>query len=265
MIRKVLLAALLAAGAAHAAAAAEPEKAPAILFTCRERIANPGGISGALSLEKRFREDGSVRSFTASLEDWQGSFVRARAGRAMATLRWPGEHRFAREGVPFDPTDGSVKITFLGDDGGYHRFLKNERWRQVVVDRNRSVMVHDTDGMRTLFLNGFEMWLTSELTSLSSPGLNMSVDGLLAWGTGTDRLTVYETLVQRRRYRKNVYPNSPAGRMRVVAEYEIDVAALRRSVDTVREAARGWEAELGDFRTKCERDVEDDGNDIILT
>jgi hypothetical protein len=242
----------------------KPQAQPRALYRCGHRITNPGGDNGALTLSKTIWEDGSVQSFSVELEDWGGSFIRRSAGSANVTLRWPGDH-LVRKGGPFNWAEGSIDVSFDAGTPSRYRILPKERWRQVVVDRNRSVIVHETGGMRALFPSGLDMRLVSELVPLSSPGrLWMSLDGLLAWGTGLETLTVFETLVRARRYDPNVNPNSPAGRMRVVGEYEVDIAALNRKVEQVRSETRSWEAGLGNFRTVCERGVEETGV-IILT
>jgi hypothetical protein len=266
LIRAALIAGLTAAlPLAGTCVAAPPKPPPATYFACSHRIADLGGHSGALELEKTFGEDGSVRSFSVTLEEWEGSFIRHRspAERSSVELRWPGNQHVSATSRRFSWAEGSIKINISND--GLHRFQKKERWRQTVVDRNGTVFVHDEQGMRSLFLNGFEMWLMSDMRSLSSPGLEMSVDALLAYGTGVPTLTVYETLLQHRRYRRNVYPNTPIRRLRVVAEYEIDVLALARTVAEVKQAAQSWEAGLGDFKVECERRMDESDDTIVLT
>ncbi|HEX8307921.1 MAG TPA: hypothetical protein VF645_05820 [Allosphingosinicella sp.] len=266
--RIALLAAAVAAAPLPAAVqevrSPKPKAQPRALYRCQHRIPNLGGHSGALTFSKTYREDGSVQSLSVQLEDWGGSFIRRSAGSANVTLRWPGDH-LVRKGGPFDWAEGSIDVSFDAGNAGSHRILPKERWRQVVVDRNRSVIVHETEGMRTLFLSGLDMRLVSELVPVSSPGrLWMSLDGLLAWGSGLETLTVYETLVSGRRYDPDVYPNSPAGRMRVVAQYEVDVEALNRKVEQVRSETQSWEAGLVDFRKVCERGSEETG-EIVVT
>ncbi|HEX8447972.1 MAG TPA: hypothetical protein VF652_00155 [Allosphingosinicella sp.] len=242
----------------------KPQAQPRTLYRCEHRIPNPGGHSGALTLSKTFWEDGSVQSFNVELEDWGGSFIRRSDGSANVTLRWPGDH-LVRKGGPFSWAEGSIDVSFHGGSTSRYQVLPKERWRQVVVDRNRSVIVHERDGIRTLFLSGLDMRLVSELVPVSSPGrLWMSLDGLLAWGAGLETLTVYETLVSGRSRDPAAYPNSPMGRIRVVAEYEVDVPALNRKVEQVRSESRSWEAGLVNFRKACRRGIEETG-EILVT
>jgi hypothetical protein len=263
----VILAVLAPPAAAGAAADEQPRQDRATLYRCTRSIQGFEGEPGFLALEKVFREDGTVYSRSVVLEDYAPSFVPVQASaRAFATLRWPGDHRFQREVEPFNWSRGSIQISYL--DGTVNRFrpLRREVWRQVVLDRNGAALIHETGGMRMLFLNGLNMHLMSELAPLSSPGrLHMALDDLIAWGTGAERLTVYETMVQRRRYVPNVYPNGPAGRMRIVAEYDIDMAVLARRVAQVRAATASWESGLTDIPGSCERTVEELPGDIVVT
>lgn len=240
---------------------------PAVEYRCQTRIPNLGGDSGALSLDKTFSPDGSVRGMSVNLEDWQPPYVKpARVGeRAMATIKWPGDHRIGGSSEPFSWSNGSIEIVYLAEGSGRHSPLKGEQWRQVVVDRNRSAIVHESGGMRTLFVGGLDLLLQSGLVDLPSPGhLSMSLDGLLAWGSGVGSVTVYETMVMRWKSRRNSYPTSPAGRARIVGQYELDVAVLGRKVRQVRDATSAWEAGLADFRNVCEKGVVETGA-IILT
>lgn len=238
----------------------------AVEYRCRTRIPNLGGDSGALSLDKTFSPDGSVRAMTVNLEDWKPPYVKpAGVGeRAMATIKWPGDHRIPRSPEPFSWSNGSIEISYFAEGSRRYSPLKGERWRQVVVDRNRSAIVHESGGMRTLFVGGLDMVVQSGLMDLPSPGkLSMSLDGLLAWGSGVASLTVYETLVTRRKYRKHSYPTTPAGRARIVGQYDLDAAILARKVQQVRDSTSAWEAGLTDFKTVCEKGVVEAGAIIV--
>lgn len=260
---------ILAVFAVPAAAADDqPREDRATLYRCTRSIQAFEGEPGFLALEKVFREDGTVYSRSVVLEDHAPRFVRfaQASARAWATLRWPGDHRFQREVEPFSWSRGSIDISYLDGAAARYRPLPREVWRQVVVDRNGAALIHETGGMRMLFLTGLNMHLMSELAPISSPGrLHMALDDLVAWGTGAERVTVYETMVQRRRYSPNVYPNGPAGRMRIVADYDIDVPVLERRVAQVRAATDAWEAGLTNVRETCERTLEELPGDIILT
>jgi hypothetical protein len=264
----VILAVFAAPTASWAARDEQPRQDRATLYRCARSIQAFEGEPGFLALEKVFREDGTLYSRSVVLEDSAPRFVRLpqTSASASATLRWPGDHRFQRETEPFSWSRGSIQINYLDGRMDRYRPLRREVWRQIVVDRNGAALIHETGGIRTLFLSGLNIHLVSELAPLSSSGrLHMALDDLIAWGTGAERVTVYEVMVQRRRYVPNVYPNGPAGRMRIVAEYDIDAAALAARVAQVQAAASAWEAGLTNVRETCERSVEELPGDIIVT
>jgi hypothetical protein len=91
----------------------------------------------------------------------------------------------------------------------------------------------------------------------------MSLDSFLAWGTGVERLTVYETRVTRRKKVPSSSPTSPAGRIRVVGSYEVDMAALALAFVQVRGVTEKWEAGLASSWRQCERTTE--GGEILVT
>lgn len=218
-------AAALAAFAVEAAAKHGDERVS--VYQCDRSVRLPEGGYAELSLTKLFREDGSVYSMNVHWEDDQGSLVRLQrpGDQAFLSLKWPGEHRIDAEHEPFDWSRGSATILYLAADGAIFRNLKGEEWRRTVVARDDSVRTVDDGGMKLLVLMGY-LHLVSDLEPTSSRGrLTMPIDLLLAWGSGVERLTVYETRVTRRKARPNTYPTSPAGRHRVVGSYEVDIAA----------------------------------------
>jgi len=257
----ILLAALLAL---QTVPAPVPEQLRPVVFRCHTRI--PLG-SGAVTVDKTFSEDGSVHGLRIEVEDRAPDFVvpGAPSGSATARLTWPGEHRVRLRPEPFSWTDGSIRIDYNDHASNRYRFGNRERWRQFVVDRRRALPVYAHEGARVLLYQGLGPALMSELIPLTSGvGLRMSLDDLLAWGSGVERLTVYDTIVQHRRFEPNVYPNTPAGPRRIVGEYGIIVASLRSKADEVQRLVQQWEATLTDVRTTCEREAEE-APSIIVT
>lgn len=249
-----------------AAASAKQGDGAVTVYQCEHNARLPEDGYADLRVVKSFREDGSVYSMHVDWEDNQGSLVRlSRAGdQAFLSLKWPGEHRIRRDGEPFDWSRGSVNVTFLAADSGNFRNLKGEKWKQVIVARDDSVLVREQDGMKLLSLMGFNLHLVTELEALSSPGrLTMSLDSLLAWGSGVEWLTVYETRVTRRKKDRNTFPDSPVGRSRIVGSYQLQAAALERAAGLIREATQEWEASVAGRWRECPRRTE--GGTIILT
>jgi hypothetical protein len=234
------------------------------VYVCATSISIPGDVAGSLSLEKVFLEDGSVPRQSVTLSDG-GSFIRTfpAAQQVSVTLTWPGDHRTRSRPEPLGWSDGSIRIYLFSPS--IYRTERGEFWQETIVDRDNSAMVYERNGTRMLFLNLSDMQLTSGLASHGGAGiLNASIDNLLAWGTGVERLTVYHVLVQRRRYRRHSYPNDPAGRRRIVGQFEIDTASFARRAAQAREAAIAWEAGIGDFRT-CLRQTEYVGQEVVIT
>ncbi len=227
------------------------------LYACRSYTTNLGGDPGALTLEKAFREDGSVYRLRVSWEDRQGSFLRRHLAddQLSAELHWPGNHPFSTVPVPFDWSQGSIRAHIYGPRAAArYRPHRREVWSQVFVVRNRSMTVHHQEGVPILVSDPSQFLLASGLLPRGSPSdLWISIDALIAWGTGARSVTVYETLVTRRRFRRNSYPNSPDGRRRIVAVFDVDTVALARKVEQIREATGEWEASIADFRNRCER------------
>lgn len=255
----IMLALLLAA----AAQAPAPPPQPAMLFRCRERIDNFEGTSGALSLDKSFREDGTPLGLNVQLEDRSGSVMPGRGPTEQTgmTLSWPGRHRVAIRPEPFSWSNGGIDVYYSGPTNRYV-YRRDERWRRVIVDRAGSMIVHESDGARWIFVSGLDLYLMSNLQDLGSPGrLWMSLDGLLAWGSGRERVTVYETVITERRERNQ----GPAlGQERIVGQYDIDIPALARLAARVRAATEAWEAGLTDLAARCTREPEETG-EIIVT
>jgi len=247
------------------AAAPPAPAAPAVVYRCHARSSDAAGGSGVLTLDKELREDGSAARLTVKWEDQSGSFLRpySRDDRLSAELNWPGDDPYSLD-RSFDWARGSIRVYSHGaGDGLQFRPRKREMWRQVLIDRDESFRVNSWKGDRLLVPIDFV--LANSLEPLSSPGdLWTRIDRLVAWGSGTGSVTVYGTLVTRRRVVRNRYPNSPDGERRIVVQYGLDTTALARLAARIKAATEAWEATLGDFKSRCERGVEESG-DIILT
>jgi hypothetical protein len=259
-----LLVAAFSASASEANSTEQRERFTVYRCELQERV--PQGGSGDLWVIKTFREDGSVYDLSVTWNDNSGSFVRLkqRGDSAMATLHWPGEHQLYLEPRPFDWRRGSIEINFFGADGAArYRPSRNEKWLQVIVDRNRSLTIHEVEGRRLLFPSGPDLHLASELEPTGSPGkLNMSLDGFLAWGANAESVTVYETLVTSRTPKPNAYPDTPIASRRIIGEYDVDIAGLSEIVNSVRARTEQWERSAENFRS-CRKDVE--GGEVIVT
>ena len=242
-----------------------PRPEPKTIFSCHEHQGSFGGDSGVLDIYKTFYEDGTVQSMTVRWEDDGGSFIipSNATGHGSAALVWPGDYRIGRSPERLDWAHGSISVHYYTNGQHADKLAKKERWSQVIIDRSLSQFVYEQDGIRMLFGNGLDMTLKSELNS--SGGLHMSLDTLLAWGMNLERLKVYETRAIPRKLGPTTQSNSPLGRMRIAGEYEIDVPKLTRKKDQVQDAVTKWEASLGDFKSKCQREVEVTDEEIIVT
>ena len=237
---------------------------PVQVFRCQLNLRLDGGGYEDVRASKSFREDGAVNSMFVTMTDNMGAVVRKRRpeDQAIVELNWPGQHRIWRDEAAFDWSSGSIQIGYFGRDNPF-QYQSGETWRQTVVDRDRSILVHESDGVRMLFLSGLEFHLMSELNPRSSLGhLRMGIDAFLAWGNGAQSITVFETLVRRAQSRSGS-SDSLAGRRRIIAEYDVDMAALARTVARVHEAVSTWETEIASTWRQCERTTE--GGDIIVT
>jgi hypothetical protein len=262
LARAVIAAALLSAPLAltGSSAAGAPGDDSIPVHLCQADLRLPGGGFLDLEVSKSFREDGSVASMLVRLQDNQAGAVRLLKpdDRAFVQLDWPGEHRLNSYGEPFDWSRGSILINFIAADREANfGLLPGEKWRQVVIDRDGSALVHEADGIRILTLSLLDTHLTSGLGHPSSPGrLSMSLDSFLAWGSGVETVRVYETRVKRREPVAHSNPDSPVGRMRVVGVYDVDVAAVGRAAAAARTATEQWEAGLSDSWRDCARTTE---------
>jgi hypothetical protein len=236
------------------------------IYQCSATIDNLAGEPGRLTLAKTFFEDGTVRNVEIRWQDGGGAFIRGHEAPAeyFATLGWAQADMQPAD--PIDWTRGSVSVTHYGYNLARRRSpMRGEAWGQVIVDRDRMLRVYESEGMRML-LPDSAFILASGLVPLTvNAQLGMSIDALVAWGTDARVVTDYETMVQRRPSRPNLYSNNIVGRRRIIGSYDVDTAALARKAAQVRAAAERWLATLGDFRIQCERGVEEDEANIVVT
>lgn len=261
-----LLALACAALPVVAAGTASRNQHPAI-YRCATDIQNIDGGFGRLSLSKSFFEDGAVAGMEVYWEDRTAPFVRPHlgSGGASATFRWPSD-RITMRPPPFSWSNGSIHIGYTGAGSeGRYQPRQRERWRQVLVVRDGSVLIHGQGSERFLYLYGHAHLMT-DLQELSTSGsLFISIDSLLAWGAGAERVTVYELLVKAARARRTDSSTNPVEQRRIITSYDIDMTALARVVGTVRRMTEEWEATLTDFRRDCERASSENTAIIIPT
>lgn len=242
------------------------QSATAMDFRCSERIAEFDGTTAELMLSRRFSGDGSPLGLEVVLEDRGGSVAVAVAPsrRTSLTVRWPGPPRRGaqRPGWP----DGLVQARIVDDPRGREN-RPGEIWRRVVVDRDRSLLVYLLpDGDRGVSLPGLNLYLTSEIEPIHMTSrLDMSLDALLAWGSGRDRLTVYETAITP--WPSRGLRERAIGSERIVGEYEIDMTMLARLASRARDVAQAWQVSPGDLAQRCERvpRLEEDESGIVAT
>jgi len=239
---------------------------PIPVFQCVLSAPLPDGGPRLLVL-KSFRENGRVNSMHVSWEDNAASgLVRPPSpnDRIFVSLRWPGEHRIGRPDDPFDWSEGSITMNLLLANAAANFGLRQgEEWRQVMVDRDQSVTTISEEGVRLAIASPIDMLLMSDLEPTTTPGrMSMSLNSFLAWGSGVQHLTVYETRVTRRNPVKNSYPTSPAGAHRIIGAYDVDMPALGRTVALIRTTTERWERSLSTSWRTCRRTTE--GGDMVV-
>jgi hypothetical protein len=263
-VKSFLHCALCCSTAFVASAAAASDPVP--VFQCVLSAPLPDGGPRLLVL-KSFRENGDVNSMHVSWEDNAASgLVRPpnQGDRIFVSLRWPGEHRSGRPDDPFDWSQGSITMHLLLADAAANFSVRTgEEWRQVLVDRNHSVSRISEGGEAFADPSVLDMLVMSDLEPTTSPGrMSMSLNSFLAWGSGVQYLTVYETRVKRRTPPKNSYPTSSAGAHRIIGAYDVDMAALAHTVAMIRAATEQWESTLSTSWRNCRRTTE--GGDITV-
>ena len=223
-----------------------------MVYRCTEEIADFGGTGDSLTLTKGFRRDGTPIVFEAVLEDGNSAVATGvtPGTQTRLTLSWKVHY----PGPPAAPAWwGWIEIGLLGDARRRVR-ERGEQWARVLVVRDELLHPYSRpDGGQGLAVSHRGLYLSSELQPLSDRprSLDMSLEALLVWGSGRERITAYETMVtparQRGRYRERAI-----GLERIVGAYEIDMAALGQLSSRVRTAAETWGAGLTDIPGRCE-------------
>lgn len=251
-----------------AALIATPARAaePTSVFQCMLIAPLPDG-GPRLLVFKSFREDGSVNGMHVSWEDnaVSGLARTSKAGdRVFVRLTWPGEHRIGKPDDRFDWSQGSIEMHLLLENPASFALRPGEEeWRQVVIDRDRSVVTIDRKGARYASVSRINMLLMSDLeATTTSAQMTMSLDSFLAWGAGVPHVTVFETRVRRSTPAKNSYPASPAGARRIIGIYDVDTTEVGRTVAMIRVTTEQWERSLSSSWRTCRRTTE--GGDIVI-
>jgi hypothetical protein len=252
---------------------------PKTMYQCRHR-APLDGFGGTLEFDTLYTEDGAIFSegarwtsgywplhtpLPAHLIPARSIILPAGQPNGMTVMiEWPGGSVWDKTPTP-DPSAKAV-MRIVNIDGVARTMRKKERWHQSVVVRNSEVLPYSNGEDRMLFLSPLEPALITNYGQTSNMDLTIPVANLLAWGSGLETLTVFDIFVEPRKYDPNSFPNGPAGQMRVVGEYRIDMGALAAAFDKIRSEHRNWRAGLADFKANCEAtEVEDPSMEIIVT
>jgi hypothetical protein len=273
-------AALIAAIAAAAPAAAQDSSAPAkpewpkTVYACHQH-SNFEEFGGMLDFDITYFEDGSVVSeggrWTAIIE--QRKILGAPKAnapdvggpeRGSIVIEWPKFDPWLKE-KPADPM-ANATINISNHALFTQKMTKQERWHQAVVARGSEVLVNNTNEYPILWLSPLEPALVTDYDGPGWSPFSMSFANLVAWGGGLDRLTVYDVFVQPRKYKPNSFPNGPAGIMRIIGEYQLDILALTSAFAGIRERHDAWRKSIVDFRASCdEQQMDDPSMEIIVT
>lgn len=221
----------------------------AVVYRCLTRTATING--GRLDFNEDFRADGSVFEKSVRWEARAAGYVQGFGPDepTWGTLSWdyPPE---GRGGDAIDWTAGQFAVQ-VPTDLTQSALREEGQWWQIVIARSRAAS--GESGV----LAPAAMLLSGEVTEYPPLGrMKVSLAALLAWGSGVDKLTVYEMGISR-------YPPAsvrPAylGERRVVGEYQIDMASLSQTVDGIRDIVTAWDAEPVDFKTACDPGPEND-------
>ena len=268
------------AASAQESGSAQAAEWPKTMYQCRHR-APLDGFGGTLEFDTLYTEAGTIFSESGR---WTSDYLPRRAPPLPAGLmaeqsiilpagqpsgmtvmiEWPGGNVWDKTPTP-DPS-AKAMIRIVNIDGVARSMRKKERWHQSVVVRNSEVLPYANGNDRMLFLSPLEPALISNYGDTSNMDLTMPVANLLAWGSGLEALTVFDVFVEPRKYDPHSFPNGPAGPMRAVGEYHIDMTALAAGFDKIRAEHRWWRAGLADFKTRCEAtQVSDPSLEIIVT
>lgn len=218
----------------------------------------PGSSDGVglLHLNKSFAADGAPIDLAVSVTADNGIAI-APAGRStIVGLDWSDAGEAGPRPAQFDWSRGRIVVSYSSGDSAA-ALRTGEAWRRVIVERDDQVLNNSRAGAAAegddAFVLPTDHHLASELLAPDlRPQLRMSAEALLAWGSGRQRLIVYETAITPSgRDGREGY--SPFGRERITGRYEIDVPALARLVARVRQMTEEWEATLTDPRRQCRR------------
>jgi hypothetical protein len=244
-----------------------PDEPLYVYYDCRGRPGDPKVFSGYLDFWEVIREDGVV---LAKSVNWTTHYdtkyprdeTRPHAPQRATThvtLTWEDENGGPRDPSvqpkAFDWRRGKIQVNHFEDPANADRYRSNsnEPWRRVVVDRDNSLTVSKEESGRFLGLWGLDMNLNGELSPPGSPNdLRIGLEKLLAYGTGAEKLTVYETAVSRM-----ILTNSASawgiGRHRILTSYDLDLPLIHNSVAWIREQEAIWRESISDYRNACER------------
>lgn len=244
-----------------------------IYYHCNKHFGSETEAGGSLNASMDFAEDGSILRLRV---DWYGMInddPRFGGNRGVTplyggrldggvTMTWPNQGYPQATRLDWDNPEAG--LTLYGGQGRYDKKLeRKEPWSQVLIDRDDRLIVREIEGQRFIFPVS-QLSLASPLMSGYSSGLRVPLRDLVAWGDGAKVLTVYETRVARRKFKRNSFPNAP-GPNRIVLAYRLDPSPLAETATKVRLAVEEWQRSMGDFRTACPRVEEEDESLIIVT
>jgi hypothetical protein len=252
--RKVLLLPLIAMLVSNDAAAHPgPVNIPGrIYYECHYYSGHTVGPDKALvKIDKVLDEDGKTLNQNVSIE-----------ARGLA-LGWSNAKLAESE---FGIDWGDAWVTF--SDGHSNSFADRRRgensWQSLIV---RDDLIQVADHKNDKFLIGpIAMALMSDPAPLYTVAmLRVRLGDLLAWQTGAKKLTGYVTRNTMRKERTAYGDYAALQSRRVVETYDIDIWRIRRLGEEARNATGNWEKSIVDFKTVCERQVEEDQSLIVLT
>jgi hypothetical protein len=262
-----------ASPSASALASAQPEaksEGTKVFYACHFH----GGLErfgGTLEFDTMLNEDRSVYTENAQWNFHQSGQGRLEdAARKLVTsdgrkegwisVGWSNDDLRGMSGSIREAVDNaSVRIT----NYNWPNARKRELWRQSIIVRGREVLVIPDKNDR--YLMAVSPVLASRFDSPSSPSLAVPISDLLAWGSGLPSVTIYDVLVESRKYRENSYPNDPAGRMRIIAESAVDVQLLNDVFKALVERHALWLKSIGSPSSNCKKTEFDPNQEIIVT
>ena len=249
---------------------AKPEW-PKTIYTCRHSDALES-FGGTLEFSTIFTEQGTVFS---DIVHWSAKFrptdpvtgksmaanpalaaidtmvlVQGKQAGGTIAIAWPSANSWRKPAPDVDPAvHADVTISFSGRG---EKLRRKERWHQSILVRDSEVLVVPQDGDRYVILSPLDPALVTDFDARADTRLTLPAASLLAWGSGLEMLIVYDVFVTPRKYRRDRFPNGPAGRMRVIGEYRIDIASFTRAFVEMRAAHGAWRQNLGDVKSRCE-------------